>query len=247
MKALSKSILLVLLIAGTVATSATLFESYLYEYKGSSVVKLTMTYEGRSGGTGFQIKAPSGKQYTLTNAHICRIGDSLIAHAQNGVKKKIRVIKIYDKHDLCIMEPVAGLRSLKIADNIELHERVWLIGHPALRDLTLESGHFVGNANIRIITECKTKPNQKEIDRLMKKRNPTIKDIIKLFQLMANLCTKRMTSQHINNISYGGNSGSPVVNKWGNVVGVLYAGRRDQNTASHTVPIKEIHKFLKDK
>ena len=105
----------IILTISTVAIFACLFESYLYTYKGSSVVKLTKTYNGKRGGTGFQVKAPSGKQYTLTNAHICAAGNKLIAHTQYGKKVEVKVIEIYKKHDLCIMDPVKEVRPLKIA------------------------------------------------------------------------------------------------------------------------------------
>ena len=267
LKTLSKSTIAALSILGIVACGALLFESYIYDYKGASVVKLTRTHLGRSGGTGFAITAPSGKKYTLTNAHICRIAKSLVAHKQDGSTQKVKVVKIYENHDLCIMEPVDGLRSLKIANNIFSHERVWLVGHPALRGLTLESGHFVGTQIITLMTRCtplevnnyvsKLTSRMKEIEKKLKNAKNSV-DSIKLsfeyieliFQLQRarmGYCLKRLESQHINNIAYGGNSGSPVVDKFGNVIGVLFAGRRDQPTASYTVPLKEIKEFLKDK
>lgn len=246
---LARSITTVCCILGIVVVGAISFETFIYDFKGASVVKLTRTHMGRSGGTGFQIKAPSGKLFVLTNAHICSIGNPLVAHKQNGDTQMINVVEIYKEHDLCLMEPVDGLRPLSIASSLNIHERVWLIGHPALRPLTLESGHFVGNIDINLATKC----SQAEIEENARKLNELIKrgitpdDLEEALRLMFNVCLKKMESQHINNIAYGGNSGSPVVNAFGNVIGVLFAGRRDQATASHTVPLADIQEFLKDK
>ncbi len=239
-----KGTALAVMLSTFVALSALTFESYIYDYKGSSVVKITRTSAARSGGTGFAIKAPSGKSYTLTNAHICRMGQNLVAHKQNGEMQAVKVIKIYPKHDLCIMTAVAGLRPLKIASNIQKHERLWLIGHPSLRDATLESGHFVGPTTIRLQSKCSSK-HQKAVNAILTK-NPNLIGIIVAQQYQFRYCTKQMTANHINNIAYGGNSGSPVLNMFGNVVGVLYAGSPSQPTASYIVPLNEVHKFLKD-
>lgn len=227
-----------------VAMSALTFESYIYDYKGSSVVKLTRTSLARSGGTGFSIKAPSGKLYTLTNAHICQIGQTLVAHRQDGKMQTVSVVKIYPEHDLCIMTAVQGVRPLSIASSLKKHERLWLIGHPSLRDATLESGHFVGPTTIRLRSKCSPR-HQQTVNAILTK-NPNLIGIIVAQQYQYLFCTKEMTANHINNIAYGGNSGSPVLNKFGNVVGVLYAGSPSQPTASYIVPLKEVHKFLKD-
>ena len=248
LKRLSKAIIMLICIYAIVGVGVISFESYLYDYKGSSVVMLTRTLAARSGGTGFAITAPSGKSYTLTNAHICEIGDTLVAHTQNGHVQKVHVVEIYKDHDLCIMTPVEGLRSLDIAKDIQMHERVWLIGHPALRPLTLESGHYAGDMQIKLVSPCPIKQIEKRITEIEKEKTRGIQpNLEELFTLMMGMCVKSMNSQYINNIAYGGNSGSPVVNKWGNVIGVLFAGRRDQPTASSTVPLSAIHDFLWDK
>lgn len=239
----------IVMVLSVTALGAMLFEAYIYDYKGNSVVMLTKTQLAQRGGTGFIVEAPSGKKYTLTNAHICKIGDQLVAHTQNSKTHTIKVIEIYPEHDLCIMEAVPGLRALKVASNIDLHERVWLIGHPALRPLTLESGHFAGDMDIQVYGACSTELAEKVLKKIESKKEEeiTLDDLEQLLMLMAGMCIKPHNAQYINNISYGGNSGSPVVNKFGNVVGVLFAGSRSQPTSSYTVPISEIHKFLKDK
>lgn len=234
LKALIKSALTIASIMAILPATAILYESYMYNYKGQSVIKLYK--KGSGGGTGFQIMAPNGVQYTLTNAHICHIDDELTAEDHSGEEiGTLRVLKIYPEHDLCIMEGVPALPALKLADSIQARERVWLIGYPALRPLTLESGHFAGIMNIRVFTQCEEYGT--------KKMNINGKDAIVKYRALIP-CIRPYKSQYINNISYGGNSGSPVLDKWGNVVGVLFAGRRDQPTSSFTVPHSAIKAFL---
>ena len=241
-KKILKSLISFAAIYGLTITCAIMYETnFMYNYKGSSVVMLRAW---QSGGTGFRVEAPSGKTFILTNAHVCGNEKSLAAH-YGDKEKEIKVIEKYKEHDLCLLEDIEDIPALDVADSLDSHERLWLIGHPALRQLTLESGHFVGNTNINLWTRC----SQKEIKEQLKKYEE-IKDLdglLKVMKLSSGYCEKRTNANYINNISYGGNSGSPVLNKWGNVSGVLFAGYRGQPTASYMVPLHHIHKFLADK
>lgn len=201
-----------------VSTSLIGFEQYLYTYKGKSVVMLTKSTAKRSGGTGFQVLTPSGKQYTLSNAHVCRGSNQLIAFDHKKESHVLKVIELDVFHDLCILEPISHLPALDVAKEFYVHERIWLVGHPALRPLTLESGHYAGNLDMTIWEQCPI-----------------------------GICVVKRNANYINNIAYGGNSGSPVLDMLGNVVGVLFAGRPDQPTASYTVPLYAIKRFLKNK
>ena len=221
--------------------SAVVYEThFMYNYKGSSVVMLT---SNGGGGTGFRITAESGKSFILTNNHICRDRESLTAN-YGDQEKTIKVIQKYADHDLCVLEDIDEIPSLRLSGSLDSHERLWLIGHPALRQLTLESGHFVGNTDIDLLTTCSEKEIEERIAAI--KEVKTIDDFLKILRLSAGYCIKKVNANHINNISYGGNSGSPVFNKWGNVVGVLFAGSRGQPTASYIVPLEHLQKFLKD-
>lgn len=209
-------------IALIVSAAAISFEYYMYEIVGGSVVHLSNQF---GQGTGFQVKAPSGKLYTMTNAHVCGTGKALIATTQDGKSHIVKVIQIYPDHDLCLMTPIKGLRALHVASKISKKERVWLLGHPGGSPLILESGHFAGDVSYSVSIDCPKNPETLSLSK----------------------CFEEIYMQHINNISYPGNSGSPVVNKYGNVVGVLFAGVPSQPSKSFTVPLRFIQDFLKDK
>jgi S1-C subfamily serine protease len=204
---------------------------YIYDYKGSSVVYLRGS---RSGGTGFVVRNHKGRKYTMTNAHICRLKDKdgfLQYETEEGKKGKVKVLEMYELHDLCVTEPVEDLPALSVAKYLDKHESVWLIGHPGLRPLTLENGYFIDYTDINVSGACKKIKVDSVLDKILK-------------QYRLNYCTNKYKAGYVNTISYGGNSGSPVLNKWGNVIGVLFAGARSQNTSSYIVPIWHVKKFL---
>lgn len=206
-----------------------------------------------SGGTGFQITAPSGKQYTLTNYHVCMLAnkgkdgnDYMTAEDYNGSKFNLKVLKYSSDHDLCLLEPMGHLPTLKTAFKYYLHEQVYLIGHPRLANLTMESGSLVSKRNINIMLPTKVEHNCKTqfgtfINNFINRISP--------LQTKSGLkrCMENLTVLHINVISYGGNSGSPVVDDLGNVVGVLFAGSRQAVTATFAVPLEYVKSFIADK
>lgn len=210
---------------------------YIYDYKGRSVVRLT---QGFSGGTGFRVKVASGKNYILTNYHICMLGYEtgyLRAEDYNGNRYRLNIIKPYLEHDLCLVEDVPGIPALSVANGVYPHEQVYLVGHPRLANLTMESGSVVSNDIIQLVmprplyVACNgfdyPSPWEKSLaDRGLK------------------LCLEDFSATHANIIAYGGNSGSPVLDDFGNVIGVLFAGSNKAVTASYLVPLAHIQKFL---
>jgi S1-C subfamily serine protease len=218
-----------------------LHELYLYNHKGSSVVMLYK--EGRGGGTGFLVQADSGNYYTMTNKHVCMLGDDLLARKWNGEEQHVKVIEMDKEHDLCIMSPVSGISPLSLGSAPSIHDRVYLIGHPGLRGLTLEKGRYIGMSYIDVMYPCEIDENENQVSKLLEQGN--FEDAMKLMQYSA--CVIKFEADHINTISYGGNSGSPILNTWGNVVGVLFAGSLNQPTATYAVPYHSVVKFLEGK
>lgn len=193
-------------------------ELFIYEYRGSSVSMMT---HFRSGGTGFQVQGKSGIQYTMTNRHIC---DGLESNESVGYKDaesevgRVKIIYRDEKADLCLLEAIPHLRPIPVAWHILKHEDVFLVGHPGLRGLTMQRGYVIESVEINILNYCFDNPK--------------------------NFCDIKYDTYHINAISYGGNSGSPVMDMLGQVIGVLFAGSRGQNTASYMVPLEDVQRVL---
>jgi S1-C subfamily serine protease len=204
---------------------------------GNQVVKII----GETGtGSGFHIKAPSGKTYILTNQHVCAVADKnqqlLVENSEKLVPR--RIVAIYQKHDLCLIEALPGEdNGLRMASSITIGEDIVLIGHPSGRPLTLSKGEFVHKKFIPMVN--------------LEIKSPQQCNLIGGTWLdggffMPSVCIEKISAFGISSPSYPGNSGSPVVNKWGNVVGVLFAGNRTQLNDSYMVPFHELKNFLKD-
>ena len=63
---------------------------------------------------------------------------------------------------------------------------------------------------------------------------------------MFGICTVNIFSNRITAYSRGGSSGSPVVNFYGDVVGVLFAGHRDDQFDSYMVPLSYLKEFVNE-
>jgi len=225
-----------LIIVGVVFNAEHIKDGY-YRYSiGDQVVKII----GEGGtGSGFHVKAPSGKTYILTNEHVCQVADKhekvIVENEKSSIPR--RIIAKYQYHDLCLIEGLPGYESgLDIAKNLEIGEDIILIGHPSGRPLTLSKGEFIFS---RVISLPKLEIRSEE--ECQKKSGDWFS-----FLGFFNVCLVSSMANGITNPSYPGNSGSPVINKWGNVVGVLFAGNRDQLNDNYMVPLNEVKNFLKD-
>lgn len=235
---LFSSLLLYVSLGAAVFFSGNIKDSYYRDYVGDAVVRI-MNIEKTGGGTGFHVEAESGKTYILTNAHICEVAkDGKLLVEKNGEEMIRNVIKVYEQHDLCLVEAMPEAEGvLEIADSLDVGDDIVLIGHPGLRSLTLAQGEFIGQDTIEMLdskifkaSECSGKWMEHPMITLLYGRD--------------GLCIQSFVTSAISAIHYGGNSGSPVVNKYGNVVGVLFAGS-EQVTDAHMVPLNNVKDFLK--
>lgn len=195
-----------------------------------------------SGGTGFFVKAKSGDTYILTNNHVCEaaVEGVLFVKTPDNLIHIRKVVANYQNHDLCLIESVKGYTGLSVADKSRVGDMVTVVGHPKLQPLTLTKGEFIGNTMIQLVTKINTTKEECPGQLMPVPPSP--------FQPspVYNICIVSQPASQITAYSRGGSSGSPVVNFFGNVVGVLFAGNIQDQFQSFIVPLKEVQQFLSD-
>lgn len=197
-----------------------------------------------SGATGFIIRADSGRDVIMTNNHVCELQENGKVFVKYRGDLYIQsVIKSYAWNDLCAIEAPNTIKGrFRPAWWVRLGEEVSAIGYPFLEPLSVTTGELSGPMTITIAVkfnpgpeECKG-PTYKIID--------TSESMYAFFGVNA-VCVRELEAMTSSVSIAPGNSGSPVVNIYGNVVGVMFAGRSDGNR-SYAVPLEDLKLFLKE-
>lgn len=196
--------------------------------------------ESQRGGTGFHVQAPSGNVYILTNRHVCKENASYLIAAVNGDREGIprRILNRDWNNDLCLLEAMPRVKQgLKLATGIARHEPVYALGYPQGYELTATGGNLIGRQPTaqpvdmdRCLAAKKNQGGNLERFRMMTKG----KEKICLYQIE----TLQTTVQ----INYG-NSGSPLLNQKGEVVGVIW-GMQLETHWGLAVPGDHVWRFL---
>lgn len=218
------------------------FHQQFLRYKAKNVVKIFNPKRG--GGTGSFVRAKSGKVVILTNHHICQLAEDgkLDVSYFNG-SATVKVIKSYLYNDLCTIEAPEGVNSgLSVARSVTKGEIIYSMGHPLLEPLTVSSGEYSASVTVDILDSINTPKSEcngptykfQEID------NP----LLRMFGMFS-VCVRILdaTSSTMNILP--GNSGSPVVNIYGNVVAVAFAAN-ESGVHSYLVPLSDVKAFLED-
>lgn len=228
-------ILLGLALTGTLVVKGEQLRDDYINSNRSKVVELT-NLEMTSGGTGFYVKAPSGKSYILTNAHICGLANNSRILVNKWYTAP--VLAVYKTHDLCLIGNPLMVTGLNVAQSVRNAENIYIIGHPYLDPLSTTKGQISGEMDIQLLIQddkCDG-PNDKLI---------VIDDPLLRIFLGPQVCIRTLRSIPVTANILPGNSGSPVLNVWGSVVGVAFAGREGSGRG-YTVPLNEVQKFLRD-
>lgn len=216
------------------------------------------------GGTGFAIKAPSGASYILTNDHVCAVSSDkqtvLVSDDDDNMMRR-RIIAHDEYSDLCLIEGLPGVEGLEVATfNPSLGENVTVVGHPRLFPLTVSKGEMIGKEDVDIFEGpiAVMNPNTGEweqipVDRggvdpkqcMMAKHSQPVIDLQFFWlKIRVKFCVWTVKDAYMTTaVIHGGNSGSPVVNFWGNVTSVAFAA--DDTNWGRMVPLKDIKRFLK--
>ncbi len=229
-----KSIVYFCLVAAIAIEAPFMHKSYLRDIAEDNSVRIVGV---DSRGTGFHVKTKSGKVYILTNKHVCEMTGPLkvekYGDKSGGLVRK--VIKKYEHHDLCVMEALPGAKGISISDDkLENGERAYTLGHPRGDALNVAEGEKFDDKSIQLGQETEEDGTCKEgkLTEQMTFFGPITFCIIDRFSVQFSTPT------------YPGNSGSAVVNKWGKLVSVIFAGNTQVENNGFGVPLVEINAFL---
>ena len=230
--------LLLLFIAGSCHSRS------LRELVGSQVVRVTKE-DGLSGGTGVHVRTPSGHLYLMTNKHICREADKdgqLWVGFDEGPSVPKHVIKMSEDSDLCLMEPLDGMEGIQLAsEELKPGQDIAIFGHPLLQPLSEAKGQYVGMHLITVLQFLITSEDKRLECSGQNEEIQTIPVMGGFLQIDA--CLSRETSELSDAQIYPGNSGSPMVDLGGKLVGLVFAGSSETNWAE-SVSLSDIRSFL---
>jgi S1-C subfamily serine protease len=207
------------------------------------VMRLTGLDPNR-GGTGFYVQAPSGKVFTLTNGHVCGLAVDGKVYARGEEDTYVQeVIEIYKEHDLCILTAPSHVSGIKIASSVRESEDIFVIGHPLLEPKTLVRGEISGVLMTNVLVNVNGKCDGDTYRKVL----PESEDLSAIIEGVEYYCVRSLNSNVISANILPGNSGSPVLNAYGHLVGVVFAGRNDGPGRGYIVPLEDIKKFLEGK
>lgn len=238
MKSLIKLLILFAVVALVPHGAKTAHENYMADYIEARTIRLS----GEHGsGTGFVIKAPSGMKYVLTNRHVCEVGN-LWVHPPKYLKDKrpVRFIKyeLSQETDLCIGQAPAHLtKALSLANSgASYRQSVGVTGHPFGQDTpVLTRGVILSKTKVWhpwAMIKDDSDLEQCKLDGGVPTR-----------YMFWNMCFKLISSYLTTVEIYPGNSGSAVVDFWGNVKGVIW-GADTYSNRGVAVPWEDVKKFL---
>lgn len=195
-------------------------QAELMTYANDKILILTGP-SGKTGvGTGFEIEAPSGKIFTITNRHVCEMAEHGVLAAIDNLYQSaepVRVVELSFEHDLCIMTGIPGRKGYKMAETPALpQDPIYIIGHPGGRPNAYEDGIVLYRDTMEA---CDNVPGKKE------------------------KCDTRDAIE-TNVPIEPGNSGSPVFNSHHMVVGIMFAMQNDVPHYGTYVPFEYVNKLL---
>lgn len=200
-----------------------------------SVYMITDIHDSSSGGTGFQIMTTRGPMI-VTNSHVCDLtSDDKIRAWQKDEYWDLKIIEQIDKVDLCILKGIANRPYLELGKPAKSLDKVTVIGHPHLMATTPSQGWVIERAIIELRTNTLKNDCQGKNLTWTKK---------KTWFGMIETCIRSIKGVSTNVPVSPGNSGSPVINKKGLVVGVIFATNSFFKTAFY-VPIGSLRALIK--
>lgn len=210
------------------------------KHRGSIATVFGDANGGTAGGTGFVVQAPSGKKFVLTNKHVCEIADlvpQLFVKFDDGSRPVPVVVREKSTEtDLCIIDLPLDHAPLPLGKHPMQGDLSIVIGHPHLRPLTPSEG---------VITAADTElemQNGVPVEQCNGKRM-RIESYISFFGRPEKVCIATYHAHMISARTEPGNSGSPVFDAQGEVMGIAFAGGYG-GAYGAIIDIDEIRSFI---
>ena len=192
-------------------------------------------------GSGFHVYDKAGKIHFITNHHVCNTGHPVNVTLYNSLTEKTypsKYIRVSAKTDLCELSPIKGAPALGLSLTSYRGQQIFIVGHPTGLNLHVSGGVIVdGRDNVDTWPSGLVGPkacakfggkNVKLLDR-------------NTFRLKWH-CVQRYLTFQTSAIVMGGNSGGPVVNVFGQVVGILH--KKNRAYWGSMIPFTNIYEFL---
>jgi S1-C subfamily serine protease len=209
------------LLASAVIALPPLHSKLFRSFIGSSVFIVKDVNEQKGSGSGFIVKNSKGKRLFVTNNHVCEgVEEKNGILAQSDILSSDKfILKVLLKDpavDICIAEPPSYGRGLSISLNLEKGDTVHVLGHPIGFPLHKTSGEAIAPLKLR----------------MMKGQFPFSLEIVEYDAWQISAATSP------------GNSGSPVLDNLGRVVGILFAGSNVNSYTSFIIPAEKLHAII---
>ena len=205
-----------------------------------AVVEIRDPESKKGGGTGFFVNTPSGNTFILTNNHVCGLAEDnflLIDQEYYAV-----IIAHSPDHDLCLVSNPLSMEGIKVARSSRDGQNIYIVGHPLLEPTALIKGEIAGTMPVTILIGYNLPCTDKNETKIMVDPG----SMAALFGIES-ACIRTYEAQATTCNILPGNSGSPVLNERGELVGVAFAGREDGPGRGYIIPLSYIQKFLVDK
>jgi S1-C subfamily serine protease len=204
-------VLLILLLAPIVPNN---FNLIMRDY---GKIVMLIAPDLRSTGTGFHFVKSDGTVIMLSNKHVCDKNQTMFA-TFGEYAREVRVVKVSDKTDLCMLEPIFD-NGIKSAAPFRDNMPAVFAGYGASSTISSRLVHKLGFHYLPMCTESEP------------------------FRGCTN--AEIMRTIAVNNLAIGGHSGSPVIDIFGNLVGVVFAANTKIDT-TFIVPIEDVLEFINE-